>query len=596
MNSTPSHGAQPNILKEVVGACRRAFVTVGAFSFFINVLVLTVPLYMVQVFDRVMTSHSTDTLLVLTVAAIAALTVMAMLDLVRSRMLVRVGVWLDDRLGPRVFGAALGKGRRGAGQASQGIRDLGQVRGFLTGAGIFAVLDAPWVPLFVALIFILHPTLGLVAMLGGGALFGLAFLNDRLTRTPLDAAGAAAQRNLAAAEVMGRQADAIEGLGMVPALTKWWAERNRQALDLQAQASDRAGLIVAASKLTRLALQILMLGLAALFVVRGELTVGAMIAASIILTRALAPVEQSIGVWRSLQSARASFARIKEDLARDGAQAEAVTVPRPKGHLLVEKAVFAPGGPDAPVFADVSFDVQAGQILGITGPSGAGKSSLARMLVGVDRPAKGTVRLDGLDVFAWKAEDLGRHVGFVPQVVELLPGTVRDNIARFTDAAPEAVFKAAEAAGIHDAILKLPQGYDTPVGGPSDILSVGMRQRVALARALFGEPQLLIMDEPYSNLDADGMTAFITVIESLRARGATVVVVAHRPSVLARTDRVLLLQNGQARVVEKRKQARLKLAHGPDGELPEDGGEDDAETDATVAKIQPTLMTRQSEV
>ncbi len=572
---TKQAAADPSLLHSVTRACRSAFVTVGAFSFCINLLVLTVPIYMVQLFDRVMTSRSEDTLLVLTLAAVTAFAVMAALDLIRSRMLVRIGLWLDGKLSPALFVATLAPAA-GAGRSTRCLRDLSQVRNFLTGAGMLTLMDTPWVPLFIGVIFILHPLLGLAAVVGGGLMMGLALLNEILTRAPLSDANAAAFRGMTAAESMVRQAETAEGMGMGKTLSEWWSAENARALHFQAVASDRAGLVMALSKFVRLVLQVLILGLAALFVVRQELSVGAMIAASIILSRALAPVEQSIGVWRSLVTARMAFRRVKDTLLRAAAESSQMLLPKPAGKLVVSKLGFIPEGVDEPVFSGLSFQVNPGELLGITGPTGAGKSTLVRLLLGVAKPVRGTVRLDGADVFAWNSDDLGRHVGYVSQVVELLPGTVRDNIARFSDAPPWQVVEAAKRAGIHELILQFPEGYDTVVGGPADRLSVGTRQRVALARALFGDPTLVILDEPYSNLDADGVTALIAAIQGLKARGATTVIVAHRPSILAHAERVLLLQDGCGKIVKKGARTNLRVFSGADKPAGKPGPDDAA--------------------
>lgn len=548
-----------SVLDETMRACRKAFVSIGVFSLFINMLVLTVPIFMVQVFDRVMTSRSVDTLLVLVMAALMALAVMALLDVIRSRMLVRIGLWLDGRLSPELFSASLSPTVLAKERSMQRLRDLSTVRNFLTGNAVFALLDAPWVPLFIALIFVLHPSLGFAATLGAVALFSLAIVNEYITRTPLKRATAAAMGSMNAAETMVRHAETAGGMGMSGMLANWWSVRNAAALKLQANASDRAGLIIALSKFVRLALQIIILGLAAYLVVHQEVSVGAMIAASIILTRALAPVEQSIGTWRGLVAARSAFGRIRETMRIAEAEGDRMPLPRPEGNLVVSKLSLTPPAADDPVFKDVSFDAAPGEILGITGPSGAGKSTLVRMLIGVVKTDTGKVRLDGADVYSWRADDLGNHVGYVPQVVEMLPGTIRDNIARFTGAQPERVIEAAQRAGVHELILALPKGYDTMVGGSDDLLSVGARQRIALARALFGDPQMLILDEPYSNLDAEGVTALVAALEDLKARGRTIVIVAHRPSILAHADRVLMLQDGTAKLVEKSRRANLKL-------------------------------------
>ncbi len=547
-------------LDEAMAACRRALVTVGAFSFCINLLVLTVPVYMVQVFDRVMTSHSGDTLAVLTLAAFAAFVVMGLLEVVRSRILVRVGLWLDARLARPVFAAMVAGG--GA-PSAQGLRDLARVRGFLTGAGVFAVLDAPWVPVFVLLIFLLHPALGVAAVAGAGLLFALAWVNDATTRAPLKAANDAAVGTMAAADAMARQSPTVEGLGMAPALSRWWAVRNARALALQATASDRAGLIMAVSRSLRLALQVGLLGLAAWLVLHQQLTVGAMIAASIILARALAPVEQSIGVWRSVTAARAAFDRIRGLLANDPGDEARTPLPRPRGQVRVKGVSFLPEGAGNPVFRRVTMTATPGKMVAITGPCGAGKSTLAEMMVGIRVPDAGRVTLDGADVHAWPVAERGRHVGYVPQSAELLPGTVRDNIARFDPSAPaEAVIAAARLAGVHDRIMGLPSAYDTLVGGPADRLSAGARQQIALARALFGDPRLVVLDEPYSNLDAEGVLALMAAIDAMKARGAAVVMVAHRPSILAHADRVILLEGGGSRLVQRSRRVDLKLLTG----------------------------------
>ncbi len=570
------------LFDQILKACRSAFLTIGIFSFCINLLVLAVPVYMVQVFDRVMTSRSGDTLFALTLAALMALGIMATLDVIRSRLLVRIGLWLDQTLSGRLFMAGIKLDGKGGRPALQNVRDLAQVRNFLTGGGVFALLDAPWVPLFMAVIFLLHPDLGSIAVAGAVALFGLAYLNEVLTRSRLARAGDASRGALAAADTMARQAETASALGMGRILGDWWSARNARALHLQADASDRAGVIIALSKSLRLALQIVIIAVAAMLVIQGDLTAGAMIAASIIFGRAMAPVEQSIGGWRNLVSARAAYRRIRDALRAAEGEARRMPLPRPQGNFSVTGLAFAPEGGDNPVFSDLAFDIEPGELLGITGPSGAGKSSLVRMLLGVARPSRGRVRLDGADVFDWQAEDLGRHVGYVPQIVELLPGTIRENIARFTEARPEQVVEAAKAAGVHTLVLSLPHGYDTLVGGVHDILSVGARQRIALARALFGDPQVLILDEPYSNLDAEGVTALVAALERLKARGATVVIVAHRPSILAHADRVLLLQGGSARIVGKQQRRAKFRVLNSDGEA-EPATVGDSGTDETAA-------------
>lgn len=562
----PGTGA-PTVLEGAMTACRRALVTVGAFSFFINLLMLTVPVYMVQVFDRVMTSRSEDTLWVLTAAALMAFAVMAGLDLIRSRILVRIGVWLDDRLGPVAFTAGLDASAADHGGSPQALRDLAHVRSFLTGSSVFPLLDAPWAPLFVAIVFLLHPVLGLIALIGAVLLFSLAFINELMTRAPLAAANTTHAGNMALAESLCRQRDAIEALGMIPTMSRWWTSRAGRSVEFQTLASDRAGLLMATSRFIRLALQIAILGFAAMLVIHDQLTMGAMIAASIMLARALAPVEQAVGMWRQLVNARTAFRRLKTTIVNAERGKTGMPLPRPQGQVTVEDISFVPPGANAPLFANLSLAVAPGEILGVAGASGAGKTTLARMLVGLITPTGGQIRLDGMDVHAWSSDDLGRHTGYVPQVVELLPGTVRENIARFTDVPPEAVLKAAKQAGVHELIMRLPAGYDTPVGGPNDRLSAGARQRLGLARALFGDPRLLVLDEPYSNLDAAGAEALITALRQAKAQGATIFIVAHRPSILAHADKILVIDPAGCRLIDRaareQEKARLQVVQPP---------------------------------
>ncbi len=566
MNGKMEPRAPSPLLERVMRACRRALAGVGAFSFVINALMLTIPIYMIQVFDRVMTSRSEDTLWVLSAAALGAFAIMSLIDLVRSRLLVRIGGWLDSELARPLFAAAMASpgGRGGETSPGQVLRDLAQVRGFLTGPSVFPLLDAPWFPVFVGFIFLMHPLLGAIALVGAALLLGLAIVNDRATRKPLAVANAVQAENMAALEAMGRQREAITALGMTPALASAWAERGESVAASQALASDRAGGFMALSRCIRLSLQIIILAVAAVFVIHDQLTAGAMMATSIMFGRALAPVEQAVGVWRQLIDARLAFRRLRSTLevAETGAAVSVMPLPRPTGALAIEAVTCIPPGAREPLFRGLSLALAPGEMLGVIGPSGAGKSTLARLLVGLAAPQGGAVRLDGMDVHTWAAADLGPYIGYVPQVVELIPGTIHANIARFTEASPEAVIAAARAAGIHDLVLKLPLGYDTPVGGPHDILSAGTRQRVALARALFADPALLILDEPYSNLDTAGLRALMTALAAAKARGVTIVMIAHRPSVIAPADKVLLIEGGGAKLMDRAARAKLSVVEG----------------------------------
>ena len=556
------------VLSKVMRSCGGAMVSVGVFSFFINLLVLTIPLFMIQVFDRVLVSRSDDTLIVLTIAAFVALGAMAMLELVRSRLLVRVGSWLNEQLGPALARAlcrpAAGAGSRGA----QAHRDLSQVHGFLTGASVLAILDAPWIPVFLGAIFLLHPALGWIGVAGATVLLGLACANQILARGPLNTANNAQSEGIVFANAITRQAEAHSALGMRDALAQHWSGFGGKARRGQDMASDRAGALMALSRFSRLALQVLILSVAAGLVISHEISAGAMIAAAIILSRALAPVERAIDVWRGVNAARDGLKRLAAALSDSQGDGLEMPLPKPKALLHIQRVGARAPGVSEPLFAGVTFKVRPGELVGVTGPMGVGKSTLARMLVGVRKPDQGHVRLGSADVFDWDSDNLGAHVGYLPQSVELLPGTVRENIGRFLQSPFEAVVDAAQQAGIHDIILALPQAYDTRVGGDADPLAGGLVQRIVLARALFGNPRLVVLDEPYSNLDADGIEALVKALEGLKARGAACVIVSHRPSILAHADAVLFLADGRARLARSRRSTELKLLTGGGGDAP----------------------------
>jgi PrtD family type I secretion system ABC transporter len=533
----------PAPIREALGACRSAFAGLFIFSLVINLLALTSSLYMMQVYDRVLASRNQVTLAMLTGMALAALLAMAGLELVRGRVMVRVGLWLDRRLGGPVLTSSIRGVLRGGERSAQGLRDLGTFRTFLTGPSMFPLLDAPWVPLYLIVVFLLHPVLGWIATGAAVLLFGLALLNEFATRALLRRAAAAQQQTQLGADQATRHAHAIDAMGMLPAVIGRWQGRNAEAMKLQAIASDRAGLIAAVARYLRTAVYIATLGAGALLVLDHQLTAGMMIGASIILSRALAPIDQSISAWRSFVSGREAFARLVT-LLRSGDQRVAPTrLPIPVGNLRVDGAVWLPPGAKEPVLKGVSFALEAGEILGIVGPSGAGKTSLAQLLVGTWRPLRGNVRLDGADLSQWEPEALGPHIGYLPQDVDLFAGTVRENIARLGAGSDEAVIEAAQLAGAHDMIVELPQGYETQIGDNGVLLSGGQRQRIALARALYGEPKLLVLDEPNANLDTAAENRLLQTLSGLKGR-VTIVLITHRINILSLADKVLLLRKG----------------------------------------------------
>lgn len=528
-------------LGRAMAAVRSTLVWVAFFSFFVNLLALTSSIYMLQIYDRVLASQSRATLLGLSIFAAACLLTLAGLEVVRSRLLVRLGARLDAQLSGLLFHKTLSGGRNG-----QSLRDLEQVRGFSTGSTMLSLLDAPWMPIYILLVYALHPWLGHVALLGGVVLFALGLWNEKATRAPLAEAGQEMAAGARFAELAARNAEAVRAMGMLPGLTRLWRQRHDYGIGLQGVASDRAAHVAAWAKSARLMLQIAILGVGALLVIRGESTAGAMIAASIIMGRGLAPLESAIGGWRSFLQARESYGRLAEDLGQQQPNnAESMPLPAPKGQLVFEGVSAGPPNARRLTVQNLNFSLDAGTCLGITGPSAAGKSTLARLAIGVWPAAMGTVRLDGVNVADWKREELGPHVGYLPQDIELFPGTVAANIARFGEIDSERVVEAAQLAGAHAMILTLPEGYDTVIGPAGANLSGGQRQRIGLARAFYGNPALVVLDEPTSNLDAEGEAAVRQAIEELRRRKRTVLVVAHRPALLGGTDKLLVVVNGQ---------------------------------------------------
>ncbi len=512
---------------------------VAFFSFFINLLTLTSSIYMMQVYDRVLGSRSGPTLLYLTLFAGACLATLAALEVVRSRLLVRLGTRFDAQLSGLVFMRTLTAGRSG-----QGLRDLDQLRTFLTGPHILSLLDAPWMPIYIGLVYLLHPWLGHVALVGGVLLFLLALWNERDTREPIGEAGKQMAASTQFAEVSARNAEAIRAMGMLPGLTALWRKRHDLGIGLQGVASDRAGNVAAVAKALRFFLQIAILGVGAWLVIQQECTGGVMIASSIIMGRGLAPVEAAIGGWRGFLQARESYGRLLKGFGSDAADAPTMPLPKPEGKLVFEGVSGGP--PDLRKFTvqGLSFSLEPGVVLGITGPSAAGKSTLARLAVGVWRPGAGVVRLDGANIADWNREDVGPHIGYLPQDIELFPGTVAENIARFGSVDADRVVDAAQLAGAHQVILELPQGYDTPIGPAGVNLSGGQRQRIGLARAFYGRPPLIVLDEPTSNLDAEGEGAVRQAMEALRGQ-STMIVIAHRPAVLGGTDQLMVVFKGQ---------------------------------------------------
>jgi ATP-binding cassette subfamily C protein/ATP-binding cassette subfamily C protein EexD len=569
----------PDALAAALSACRRDFWAVGLFSGVVNLLQLTVSIYMLQLFDRVYATRSADTLWLLTLIAVAALLLLAILEACRGMVMARVGAWVEARVAPEGFLRGIEAELRGRPYRMEALRDLGQLRGWISSPAALAVYDVPWVPIYLGVIFLLHAWLGWLALVGAAALFLLTLATEWLTAPLLRDAGSrmlAAQRR---AEATARNAEVIDSMGMQRPLLAAWQDSLLRAAEPARLAADRAAVLLALGRFARLALQIAILGLGAWLVLRQELTPGASIAASIIMGRALAPVEQLIAGFKQLVAARAARRRLELFLAQPRLRPEGKPLPEPTGRLAAERVVFAfpqaPGtAPTMPVIKGVSFALDPGESLAIVGPSAAGKTTLLRLITGTLAPSSGTVRLDGADVHLWQREDFGRHIGYLPQDVELFEGTVFDNIARMGEAAPEAVYDAARLAGCHEMILRLPQGYETQIGEGGQHLSGGQRQMIGLARALFGTPKLVVLDEPNSNLDGDAEQRLVASLRDIKRRGATVVVVSHRPALVQVVDKVLLLKDGAAEMFGPRAEVlkrlmpppRIASAQGPQGD------------------------------
>jgi ATP-binding cassette subfamily C exporter for protease/lipase len=527
-----------NEIVYVLHGFKGVFWTVGMFSAIINILMLAPPLYMLQVYDRVLPSRNEFTLLMLTVLILGAYLLVAMIELLRSFMLVRIGARFDMELNKRIYTAAFQKNlKQAGGNAGQALNDLTTLRQFLTGNAVFAFFDAPWFPVYLVVIFFFEPSLGFFALGGTAVLVMLAWMNERYTRTPL----AEANKLAIAANTMAtnnlRNAEVIEAMGMLPHLIRRWFTTHTEFLNLQAEASQAAAKIAAATKFVQISLQSLVLGFGALLVLEDKITGGMMIASSILVGRALAPVQQVIAVWKTWGSTRAAFGRLTALLEAN---------PVEPGGMPLENVTATPPGSAAALIRNLSFELEPGDVLGVIGPSGSGKSTLARLLVGVWPAAAGKVRLDGADIFQWNKQELGPHVGYIPQDIELFAGTVSENIARFGDVDPEKVVLAASQAGVHDMILHMQAGYDTVLGDGGAGLSGGQKQRIGLARAMYGDPAFLVLDEPNSNLDEGGEHALADALLTLRERGKTIILITHRSTAIGMTNKLLVLRDGRA--------------------------------------------------
>lgn len=545
---------------------------VGVFSAALNILALSGTIYMLQLYDRVLPSHSLPTLVALTVLMAILYLAYAVLDLIRTKMMARIGVRIERRLRERVLrGVMLLPLRRPSnGDGLQPVRDLDQIRGFLSSLGPTALFDLPWIPFYLIIVYLLHPWLGLLGLAGALVLAVLALLTELRSRAPSRDVSLTGTDRQALGEAVFRNAEAVRALGMTQRMSDRWWHVSESHLAQNVRMADVVGTYGSLTKVFRMALQSAVLGLGAYLTIKGQTTGGVMIAASILVARAVAPVEVAVAHWRGFVAARQSWSRLSRLLAATEQPVTVLDLEAPSKTLEVEGIWAAPPGHQRAVVHNVSFRLEAGEGLGIIGPSASGKSTLVRMIAGVWLPMRGHVRLDGATLDQWSPDALGRHIGYLPQSIELFAGTVAENVARFDPAASsETVMAAARAAGVHDMILRLPDGYQTQIGPDGVNLSAGQRQRIALARALYGNPFLVILDEPNSNLDAAGDAALSQAIQSVRSRGGIALVVAHRPSALAGLDHVLILNEGRVQAFGAKDEVlRAQLQRVPAGNRP----------------------------
>jgi PrtD family type I secretion system ABC transporter len=553
----------PDALAEIKRLARRPLLAVVVFGLVLNVLALTIPIYMSQIYDRVLSSYSPETLVMLTVMALGLLVLFVAIDHVRVQVLSRTALKAEQAVGPALLAASVKDQLAGRPDANLPLRDMITLRNTASSPPIAALCDAPIVPFFILVSFLIHTLLGIMTLVGVLSMLGLAIANQRATAKRIETAGRSANALIYASEQQTRNAEVIEAMGLLGGLTQRWRAAQGRALGHQLASYDSGAAFQAASRYLRLALQVLTLGLGAGLVLQGEVTPGMMFAASIILSRGLQPVESAVGSWRTLAGAKSSYERIRDALMRAGRTPDAMPLPPPSGALELEN-VYAVLGPERrAVLRAVSLSLRPGESLGILGPSASGKSTLGRIMLGIWPAATGKVRLDGADITQWPRAALGPHIGYLPQEVELFPGTVADNIARMGMPDSDMVLAAARAAGIHELVLHLPQGYDTRIMAGGLMLSPGQRQRIGLARALYGAPRLILLDEPNANLDGEGEEALARALREAKSWGATLIVIAHRLTVLQNVETLLLLRDGLVQGLGPKEEILGRLAGRP---------------------------------
>lgn len=556
-------------LKSSILKAKTSFIMAGFFSLFINILMLVPSIYMLQLYDRVLTSRSEETLWLLTAIIVFLFVVMASLEIVRSKILVKVGNKMDALLSQRIFDSVFALAQKYPGKASSmPLNDLTQVRQFLTGNGLFAFFDAPWIPIYIAVLFMFHPMFGYFAIAAAIVLIIITIANEYSTKEKLAEANNLSRASTMFVDSNLRNSEVVHAMGMKKNIRSRWEERHYGFLNAQNEASNKAGFWANISKSSRMLFQSLILGLGGLLAIHLEVSAGMMIAGSIIMGRALAPIDLIIGSWKGFASARTSYQRLDSLLAEFPQDKEYMKLPAPTGNISLENVVVVPPGANQPSIKGISMQINQGDVVGIIGPSAAGKSSLARIILGLWPLANGKSRLDGADIYQWNKDDLGEFIGYLPQDIELFEGTISENIARFGKVVPEKVVEAAQKAGVHDMILRLPEGYDTKIGSGGISLSGGQRQRVGFARAIYNNPVLVVLDEPNSNLDDQGELALINAVQNLRNAGTTVIVITHRQSILKVTNKLAVINQGSLQLYGPTAEVIAKLNQNAQAQQP----------------------------
>jgi PrtD family type I secretion system ABC transporter len=550
-----------NVLTRTLGDGKYPFAVAATFSFFSNLLYLAMPLYTYQVYGRVLVSQNIPTLVVLTAVTLFCFAVSSAIDDFRARILINYGVMLDQRVSGKVFSALFDASVRGDTSArAQALRDLDQFRQTLTGAAAAVFFDVPWIPVFVVVLYIISPAVGVLTTVGALILLGLALLQERAIRPVMRESSDGQLRSYAFTDAALRNGEVVRAMGMLPTLGASWASHRSVAIERGATASEVSNTYTDIIKAVRQGIQVLIIAIGAYLILKGKIHQGMLFANMILASRALAPIEKIVASWDPLNNMVRAHGRLMQLLSNAEPSAPATALPRPNGRLTVESLNFAPVGVPRLLLANINFSVEPGETLGVIGPSGAGKSTLARLLVGIWRPNNGVVRLDGANVFTWDRADFGRYVGYLPQDTELFAGSIRDNIARFrSDVSDEDVVKAAQLAGVHELILRLPKGYETDVGDGGHTLSAGQRQRVGLARTMLGNPAFIVLDEPNASLDTEGEDALLKAIDAMKSNGATVVIISHKPAIFRAADKMLVLREGRIELFGPRDQVMSRL-------------------------------------